>query len=140
MNELREFLFPSSMDESSVSIFLLCARILFGGLMMSHGIQKCMNFKTLSTSFPDPFHIGNKNSLLLAIFGELVCSFCFVIGFLYRLVMIPMMFTMVVAGFIVLRKAAFAEKELSLIYLIVFVLLYIAGPGKYAVDYFLSIH
>lgn len=140
MYELREFLFPSSMDESSISVFLLCARIIFGGLLMFHGMQKCMNFKSLSATFPDPFHIGNKNSLLLAIFGELICSFCFVLGFLYRLVMLPMMFTMVVAGFIVLRKAPYSDKELSIIYLIVFVLMYIAGPGKYAIDYFFSIH
>ena len=34
--------------------------------------------------------IGSKLSLVLAIFGEMVCSMAFIFGFLYRLTMIPM--------------------------------------------------
>ena len=31
---------------------------------------------------------------MLAIFGEMVCSMAFIFGFLYRLAMLPMIFTM----------------------------------------------
>ena len=84
-----------------------------------------------------------KTSLLLlvvriAIFGEFVCSMAFIIGFLYRLAMIPMIFTMIVAFFIVHANDAFAVKELAFIYLIVFIIMYIAGPGKFSIDHIIG--
>ncbi len=135
MDGLTHFLFPTSMDETSVSAFLLAARIVFGGMMMYHGIQKCLAFKTLSTNFPALFGLSSKTSLMLAIFGELICPIAFVFGFLYRLAMIPMLFTMFTASFVALRKAPYSEKELSLVYLIVFIFMYIAGPGRFAIDH-----
>ena len=62
----------------------------------------------------------------------------FIIGFLYRLAMIPMIFTMCVAFFIVHADDPFAVKELAFVYLVVFVLMYIVGPGKFAVDRWIS--
>ncbi len=53
-------------------LFLLAVRIIFGVLLMNHGIQKWSNFQELSTAFPDPLGIGSPLSLGLAIFGELV--------------------------------------------------------------------
>ena len=38
----------------------------------------------------DPLGIGSQLSLVLAIFGEMVCSMAFIFGFLYRLAMLPM--------------------------------------------------
>jgi len=45
-----------------------------------------------------------------------------------------MIITMAVAFFIVHGNDVFAIKELSFIYMIVFILLYIAGPGHYSFD------
>ena len=140
MFDLENFLFPLPLDEPKYSAIILAFRICFGVLMMRHGIQKWMNFNTLKTSFLDPLGIGITSSLVLAIFGELFCAFGFMIGFLYRLCMIPMMFTMFVAGFIALRKAPFDQKELSIVYLITFILLYILGPGMYSIDYLFAMN
>ena len=52
----------------------------------------------------------------------------------YRLALIPMIFTMCVALFVVHGDDPFAVKELAAIYLSVFVLMYISGPGNYALD------
>jgi len=52
--------------------------------------------------------------------------------------MIPMIFTMVVAFFVIHANDVFAVKELAFIYLVVFVLMYIAGPGKFSIDYFIG--
>ena len=101
---------------------------------MSHGLQKLMAFDQLSAVFPDPLGIGNTASLILAIFGELVCSIAFIGGFLYRLSMIPMIVTMVVAFFIVHTNDPFAIKELPFIYLIVLLCLWCLGAGKYSID------
>lgn len=131
---LRNFLFPSWPADTKSSVWLLAARIIFGALLMSHGIQKCMQFDMLSTVFPDPLGIGSQTSLMLAVFAELLCSAAFIAGFLYRLAMLPMIFTMGVAFFAVHANDPFAVRELALNYLCVFVLLYIAGPGRFAVD------
>ena len=45
-----------------------------------------------------------------------------------------MIFTMCVALFVVHGDDPFAVKELAAIYLSVFVLMYISGPGDYALD------
>ncbi len=134
----RKLLFPTQPDGKIVSVILLMARIVFGILMMTHGIQKWTNFQELSAVFPDPLGVGSSLSLSLAIFGELACSIAFILGFLYRLSMIPMIFTIIVAFFVIHANDPFAAKELAFIYLAVFILMYIVGSGKYAVDSWLE--
>lgn len=134
MKALYRFLFPSKPDSTGISLLLLAVRVIFGLLLMSHGMQKWLSFDQLSAHFPDPLGVGNQVSLILAIFGELFCSFAFIIGFLYRLALIPMIFTMSTVFFVVLRQEAFQAKELAFVYLVIFVILYISGPGKFAVD------
>ena len=95
------------------------------------------SFSELSSSFPDPLGIGNQLSLSLVIFGELVCSLGFIFGLLYRLTMIPMIFTMGIAFFVFHRQDPFVIKELSFNYLVVYLIMYITGPGKYTIDRFL---
>ena len=135
---LKRFLFPVKPDGTFISVILLIVRVVFGVMLMNHGIDKWANYQELSAVFPDPLGIGSPLSLGLAIFGELACSMAFIIGFLYRLAMIPMIFTMCVAFFIVHADDPFAVKELAFFYLVVFVLMYIVGPGKFAVDRWIS--
>lgn len=135
---LKRFLFPVKPDGTFISVILLIVRVVFGVMLMNHGIDKWANYQELSAVFPDPLGIGSPLSLGLAIFGELACSMAFIIGFLYRLAMIPMIFTMCVAFFIVHADDPFAVKELAFVYLVVFVLMYIVGPGKFAVDRWIS--
>ena len=110
---LKRLLFPVKPDGTATSAMLLIARIVFGILLMNHGIQKWTNFQELSAVFPDPLGVGSPLSLGLAIFGELACSMAFIIGFLYRLAMIPMVFTMAVAFFVIHGNDPFATKELA---------------------------
>ena len=135
---LKRFLFPVKPDGTFISVILLIVRVVFGVMLMNHGIDKWANYQELSAVFPDPLGIGSPLSLGLAIFGELACSMAFIIGFLYRLAMIPMIFTMCVAFFIVHADDPFAVKDLAFVYLVVFVLMYIVGPGKFAVDRWIS--
>ena len=105
----KRLLFPSRPDGTAASAILLIVRIVFGLLLMNHGIEKWSNYQELSAVFPDPLGIGSPLSLGLAIFGELACSMAFIIGFLYRLAMIPMIFTMMVAFFVIHGKDPFAD-------------------------------
>ena len=134
MSAILNFLFPGKPRDSRSSWLLLAARVVFGLLLMSHGIAKLQNFEALSATFPDPLGVGSRMSLVLAVFGEVVCAAGCVAGLLYRLALIPMIFTMCVALFVVHGNDPFAVKELAAIYLSVFVLMYISGPGNYALD------
>lgn len=133
-----KFLFPTKQPSTNVSLLLLAARIIFGVLFMIHGLQKWSNFQELSAVFPDPLGVGSQASLILAIFGELACSVAFIFGILYRLSVIPMIFTMGVAFFVVHGADAFSVRELAFVYMAIFILMYIAGPGKFSVDGFIG--
>lgn len=139
MKSIIRFLFPRKPDGWGISILLLSLRILFGGLLLSHGIQKWIHFSELSQTFPDPLGVGSSFSLGLAIFGEVACSIGFILGAFYRLVLIPMIFTMGVAFFVIHGGDPFAAKELAFIYMITFVIMHIAGPGKFAFDRLIAI-
>ena len=132
---LKTFLFPTYYDESRAhSVLLLIMRILFGMLFITHGYSKLMVHSSMAYLFADPFGLGSIISFWMVVFAEVVCSFALIFGILQRIVLIPMIITMCTAFFVVHGGDAFAVKELSFIYLIVFVILYITGPGKYSFD------
>ncbi|MCD8081039.1 MAG: DoxX family protein [Bacteroides sp.] len=132
-----KYLFPVRPDQTSESLFLLAMRIIFGLLLMNHGIQKWSHFHELSTTFADPLGVGSTVSVSLAIFAELFCSMAFIVGFLFRLALIPMTFTMAMAFFVIHSGDPFFDKELPFVYMILYIMLFISGPGKYSVDYLL---
>lgn len=134
MKSIARFLFPLKPDAWDISLLLLAFRLLFGLLFMMHGIQKWLNFSELSSTFPDPLGVGNHVSLGMAIFGEVVCSIGFLFGAFFRLALLPMIFTMAMAFFVIHGNDPFVARELSFIYLIVFVILFVTGPGKFALD------
>lgn len=138
MKSVYKFLFPMKPDGTGISLLLLAIRIVFGLLLLSHGMQKWTNFTQLATQFPDPLGLGSEVSLGLAIFAELFCSLGFIFGVLFRLVLIPMIFTMCIAFFVIHAQDPFQVKELAFVYLVVFVITFISGPGKFAVDRFLA--
>ena len=132
---LNNLLFPTY-SNFGLSILLLIGRIGFGAMFISHGLQKLINFKSLSGSFPSIMGLGSTLSLCLAIFAEVFCTLAFMTGFLYRLSMLPMIFTMIIAAFVVHANDPFATKELAMLYLLIFTIMYLAGPGSIAIDYF----
>jgi putative oxidoreductase len=134
MGTIKKILFPKRMTDNAFSLLILVARIIFGTLLLNHGIGKWMNVENASLTFPDPLGIGSTFSLSLVIFAEVFCSIGFILGALYRLCLIPMIITLAVAFFIIHSEDAFAVKELALMYLITFILLFIAGPGQFSVD------
>ena len=140
-NELAmfyNFLFPQYLRGRGVSFMILFVRIFFGALFLMHGLDKMMNFNQLSVSFPNVFGLGSYMTLMLSIFSEFVCSIFLITGMLTRVVLIPMVISMAVAFFDI-HDAMMPEGELALIYLIVFFVLFITGPGRYSVDYLIDV-
>ena len=57
-----------------------------------------------------------------------------IFGAFYRLALIPMIFSMCVAFLLVHRGQPFVAKELAFIYLVIFVVLFVMGAGRYSLD------
>ena len=128
------FLFPQRFRGKGVSVLILALRLFFGVLFFVHGLDKLMNFSQLSLKFPSVLGFGSYVTLMVAIFCEFCCSIFLLAGFLQRVILIPMIIAMGVAFFDV-HDAILPEGELSLIYMIVFFILFMVGPGRYSVDY-----
>ena len=119
------------------SALLLLARVCIGIMFLTHGMQKWLSYGEMSSNFPDPLHVGSAGSLILVIIAEVVCSFFFIFGLLYRIVLLPMIFAMGMA-FFVIHDGSLDGGELSLVYMLVFVFLYLTGPGKFSLDAWLE--
>lgn len=131
------FLFPQYLRGRGVSFVILFVRIFFGALFLMHGLDKMMNFSQLSETFPSVLGLGSYMTLMLSIFCEFACSIFLIVGMLARIVLIPMIASMAVAFFDI-HDGFMPEGELSLIYLIVFIVLFITGPGRYSADYLID--
>ena len=134
---LYNFLFPQSFRGKGVSFLILCLRVFFGVLFFTHGIDKMTNFNELSLTFPNVLGFGSYMSLMVSIFCEFCCSLFLITGLMVRITVIPMIISMAVAFFDV-HDGMFPQGELSLIYLIMFVILYITGPGRFSIDYLID--
>lgn len=116
-------------------VALLILRISAGSMMLfMHGLGKLQNFSTLSDSFPDPIGLGSTFSLCLAIFAELFCSAAVILGLKTRFAAVPLLITMLVAGFIIHADDPWSKKELALLYATSFAVLAIIGGGKFSLD------
>ncbi len=115
-------------------IGLLILRLTMGGVMLSHGLPKLMNYAEYSEKFPDPIGLGPTISLIAAIGSEVFCSLLVIIGFKTRYVVAPLIVTMLVAFFIVHANDPFQQKELAFLYLMGYIAIAFTGAGKYSVD------
>ena len=128
---IKRILSTDAFNNDAVSLLL---RLIFGVLFLYFGIFKLQLFDQLYHNFSDPIGIGPKLSFILVLFAEVLCAFFIVIGFLTRLSVIPIFIVMVVVFFIVDAKKPFQENILAFLLLLLCVLVFITGSGKYSVD------
>ena len=113
---------------------LLLLRLTFGILMMKHGYDKLVHFNELKSTFMNFLNLGSTVSLLLVVFAEFFCGLFIVIGLFTRLASVPLIICMSVALFKAHDGDFFGKGELAALYLCVFLLLLLIGPGKASVD------
>lgn len=130
-------LFPSKFESTKTSLILLASRLVFGLTFASHGLEKLQHFTETAAHFPAPFGLSGDVAVGLSIFGELFCGLAFVFGFLTRLTLLPMIFTMIVA-FTTVYGGSVSAGELAFLYLVIFILSWFAGAGKYSIDGFIA--
>jgi len=134
---LYNFLFPQHFRGKGVSFFILVLRVFFGIMFFTHGLDKMMNFSELSETYPSVLGFGSYMTLMVTIFCEFCCSLFLIAGLLIRVMVLPMIVAMAVAFFDV-HDGFLPEGELALIYMVVFIILYIVGPGRYSLDYLID--
>ncbi len=121
---------------SRINFALFLFRLVVAGFMLTHGWSKLNDLLAGGDiKFGDPLGIGVVMSLGLAVFAEFICSVLVGIGLMTRLALIPLIVTMSVAGFMVHSADPFGRKELALLYLAIYFVLLITGPGKVSLDY-----
>jgi putative oxidoreductase len=124
---------------SKTGVALLIARFGIATLMLTHGIPKLiMLLSGAPVQFPAVMGMSAELSLGLAVFAEVLCSTLILAGFATRLATIPLIITMLVAVLFIHAADPFNIKESSLQYLLVYVVLFFTGSGKYSVDYILK--
>lgn len=120
-------------------IVLFVVRIFVGFAMISHGFPKLMKLVgDQEIEFFDFLGLGAQNSLFLAVFAEFICSIFIILGLFTRWAVLFLMITMAVAGLVVHGADAFGDREMSLLYLANYIMIFAFGPGKYSVDGMIS--
>lgn len=121
----------------SPDLALLVLRVWFAvPLLTLHGWGKLANFAERSGRFADPFGIGSPASLSLAVFAEGLCSVLLVIGFATRFAALACAITVLTAFFHAhgARFTGQGNGELPFMYAGAFIVLLLAGGGRYSVD------
>lgn len=131
----------TGVERFGLDLGLLIGRVSFAAMMLlAHGLPKLQKYSAISDKFPDPLGVGSPLSLSLAIFSELFCSALVILGLGTRLAATQLIITMAVAAFLVHSGDPFfaapgqKSKEFALMYLTAFMVIFLAGPGRYSID------
>jgi putative oxidoreductase len=121
--------------ESFANLGLLVMRAGLGAQMaLYHGADKLRHFSDRVGSYPDPLNIGHRNSLLLTVAAEFVCSILLVLGLASRLAALALSFVMGVALFVQQAPEPWRKKELGALYFAGFLTMLFLGPGRLSLD------
>lgn len=131
---LKRLLSTKLNEYVSPDVAVLLLRIGAGALIMTHGIPKLMRILDGNFNFGDPLGLGPTLSLILVTFAEAFCAILVLLGLFTRVALIPLIINMTVIVFVAHADDPFGRKELPLLFLINFIVLFFTGPGKYSLD------
>jgi len=132
-------LFQTTFSQRALDLALVVTRVSIACFMLEHGIPKFKKlFSENEITFGDPLGLGPEISLGLTVFAEVVCSVFIFIGLGTRLCVIPLIILMLVIAFKIHAADGFQKQELALHYLLVYILLFVTGSGKYSIDHWIT--
>ncbi|MFN7776103.1 DoxX family protein [Flavobacterium sp.] len=106
--------------------------------MLYHGILKLNNYPNNCISWQDCFHFRTSLFYLFTVFPELICTFFVFIGFYTRHALIVLIINMLVFIFVVNDSETIVNNELAFLYLLMYLVLMITGPGVFSIDYLIK--
>lgn len=120
-------------------IILLIVRVFIGFSMLSHGFPKLqMLLEGGKIDFYDFLGLGPQISLILTVIAEFVCSILLILGLFTRVALGFLIFTMIIAAFVVHGADPFEKQEMALIYLSAYLLLMTFGAGRFSIDHMIE--
>ncbi|PMY33915.1 MULTISPECIES: DoxX family protein [Pseudomonas] len=125
----------SPWDERARDLGLLFLRVSAGlFLLWVHGLPKLLDYSAQLQRIEDPFRLGANLTLMLAIFAEVLCPLLIVAGVAVRLACLPILAVLLVALLVVHPQWSLAEGQFAWLLLILFSSIFIAGPGRLALN------
>lgn len=127
----------TSIGNFSSDLIILILRLSIAALMLTHGLPKLSKLLAGGEiQFADPIGLGSTLSLVLVVFSEVLCSAFIAIGYKTRLATLPLIFTMLVAAFIIHINDGIYKQEKAILYILVYLSILITGSGRFSIDYF----
>lgn len=127
----------------------LFMRLFVGVMFMQFGIRHLVSYSSICDSFPTILGLSSPTCLTIMIIIELVCSLLIMVGFLTRLSTIPPILSMIAAEYYILHDLmpdtlihgidSTQPGYLPIMFIGIYFFIFIAGPGKISLDYFISI-
>jgi putative oxidoreductase len=131
------YFFQLRMLPPGVNLALLVLRLGFGlALLLLHGWSKLTGYSAIQSQFPDPWGLGAPTTLALAIFAEVICAGLVAIGLFTRFGALVCTINMAAAFYHGhgMRLTGENNGEMAFLYLLGFVAILLAGPGRFAID------
>lgn len=123
--------------DSHSSYLILLFRCFSGLMMIPYGYGKIAGYDRYAADFfGDPLGIGNIPSLWLTIFAQIVCPIALILGFRTRISAAILAFNMLIAVKYHFFDP-FSVKVLPMLFLGMYLLQALWGPGKYSLDFLL---
>lgn len=107
-------------------------------LFLAHGWPKITHFNELADQFANPIGVGATASLVLVVFAEVFCTALVALGLLTRIFAMPIVIFFTVAVFIQHLHDPFQQKELAVVFGVMFVSILLLGPGRFSLDAWLG--
>ncbi len=128
-------LLSTKYSASAFNTALFVLRVGAGLLMIiSHGYGKLVNFNQYSEKFVNFLGMGQTTSLVLAIFAEFFCAILLILGLFTRYAALILVINMAVAVGIGHGYDIFGKAEMPTLYLLIFAVIFLVGPGKASID------
>lgn len=123
-------------------------RMFVGVMLIQFGLRQLVNFEEAAAMVPTIWGIEGATTLAVAIAVELLCSFCIMIGFITRLMVLPPFIMMIIAECYIANNGGLPGETLAggmysyvpMFFLGIYFFILLVGPGKISCDYFLSLH
>ena len=107
-------------------------------LMIVHGLKKLGIGVSEVEKVPNPLHLPEIVNQLFATAANLIFPILVTLGFLTRIAVLPTLAVTLMGYFVVHWHDPLLTKDVPFMYSVVFLLVFVLGPGKYSADYFIA--
>ena len=132
---MKTFWQNNNSNWDTVSLGLLFFRIAVSiELILVHGLKKLGVGVSTAEVVPNPLHLPETLNQIFATTANVILPLFVIFGLLTRLAVLPILAVTLTGYFVVHGNSPLSERDIPFMYSISFLLLLIAGSGKYSVD------